>query len=143
MVEFVGSLDGTLDKKGRCSVPAAFRSQLNSQPLYLRPSVRGTFLEAWPSMDFAATDAPRLGPLDIPSEEEDDRLYALIAVVVPVQPDAEGRIIIPPHLIRHAELGNELYFVGRRSFFEIWSRQAFDARLARALAATRPMPRAS
>jgi MraZ protein len=143
MVEFVGSLDGTLDKKGRCSVPADFRRQLNSQPLYLRPSVRGAFLEGWPSADFATADAPRLGPLDIPSEEEDDRLYALIAVVVPVQPDTEGRIIIPPHLIRYAELGNELYFVGRRSFFEIWSRPAFDARLARALAGTRPVARAS
>jgi MraZ protein len=143
MIEFVGSLEGTLDKKGRCSVPADFRRLLDGQPLYLRPSVRGPFLEAWPSLDFANANAPRLGPLDIPSEEEDDRLYALIAVVVPVQPDTEGRIIVPAHLIGHAELGNELYFVGRRSFFEIWSRQAFHARLNRALSATRPVARAS
>ncbi len=143
MVDFVGSPDGTLDKKGRCSVPSDFRNQLPNPLLYLRPSVRGPFLEAWPSMDFATTDAPRLGPLDIPSEEEDDRLYALIAVVVPVQHDTEGRIIIPSHLIRHAELGQALQFVGRRSFFEIWSREAFEARLSRALAATRQMPRAS
>jgi len=141
MVEFVGSLDGTLDKKGRCSVPAEFRRQLDAGPLYLRPSVRGAFLEAWPASEFLAAQAPRPGPMDVLDHEEDDRLYALMAVVVQVNPDAEGRIIIPPHLIRHGELGNELYFVGRRSFFEIWSRPAFDARLARALAAARPAPR--
>lgn len=143
MVEFVGSLDATLDKKGRCSVPADFRKQLGSPLLYLRPSVRGPFLEGWPAEDFAPADAPRLSPLDIPSEEEDDRLYALIAVVVPLQHDTEGRIILPTHLIRHADLGQAVYFVGRRSFFEIWSREAFLARLDRALAATRPQPRAS
>ena len=140
MIEFVGTLEGTLDKKGRCSVPSEYRRQLNGQSLYLRPSVRGPFLEAWPSLDFANTTAPRLGPLDIPNDEEDDLLYALIGDVVAVQPDADGRIILPAELIAHAGLEGQLAFVGRRSFFEVWSRPAFAERRARALSNMRRAP---
>lgn len=125
MMDFVGREDSTLDRKGRCIVPAPYRRQIIGQSLYIRPSVRGAFLEAWPSSNFEADAAPRLGPLDIPADEEDRRLYALIADVVPVTPDADGRVVLPPHLVEEAALGAEIVFVGRRSFLEIWSRPAF------------------
>lgn len=125
MIDFVGREDSTLDRKGRCIVPAPYRRQIVGQSLYLRPSIRGRFLEAWPASGFEADAAPRLGPLDIPTEEEDQRLYALIADVVPVTPDADGRIVLPDHLVEEAGLGPEIVFVGRRSFLEIWSRPVF------------------
>ncbi|MCU0888140.1 MAG: cell division/cell wall cluster transcriptional repressor MraZ [Rubritepida sp.] len=140
MIDFVGTDDSTLDRKGRCIVPAGFRKQVIGQPLYIRPSVRGPFLEAWPSANFETDAAPRLGPLDIPADDEDDRLYALIAGVVPVSPDGDGRIILPPHLVEHAGLEASLLFVGRRSFLEIWSKPAFLARMQRAMAAMQRRP---
>lgn len=137
MIEFVGTLEGTLDKKGRCSIPSEYRRQLNGQQVYLRRSLRGPMLEAWPAEDFANNSAPRPGPNDVPSDDEDDLAYMLIGDVVPAQPDADGRITVPPELLAHAGLEGPLAFVGRRSFFEIWSRPAFAERRARALAALR------
>jgi MraZ protein len=143
MGDFVGTEPSKLDAKGRCIVPAGFRKVLQGEALYLRPSVRGPFLEGWPASAVNGDAAPRLGPTDVIAPDDDDQLYALIAAAVPVNPDADGRVILPGELIAHAGLGSEIVFVGRRSFLEVWSKPAFDARMRQAMAAMAERQRAA
>jgi MraZ protein len=143
MGDFVGTETSTLDRKGRCIVPAGFRRVLQGEPLYLRPSVRGAFLEGWPASAVTSDAAPRLGPTDVIAPEDDDQLYALIAAAVPVTPDGDGRVILPGELIAYAGLESELVFVGRRSFLEIWSKPAFAERMRQAMAAMAERQRAA
>jgi MraZ protein len=143
MSDFVGTEPSKLDGKGRCIVPAGFRKQLQGDPLYLRPSVRGPFLEGWPASAVSADAAPRLGPTDVIAPDDDDQLYALIAAAVSVNPDADGRVILPGDLITYAGLGSEIVFVGRRSFLEVWSRPAFEERMRQAMTAMAERQRAA
>jgi len=135
-MQFMGTHRNRLDRKGRVSVPAPFRSalaRLETPEIVLRPSHRSGSLEAWPASVFQ-TLAGRLDSLDLFSEAHDDLATALYADAVPLTPDAEGRIVLPEELIAHAGLTEAVAFVGKGRVFELWEPAAFDSRKAEALA---------
>ena len=41
------------------------------------------------------------------------------------EPDKQGRVMIPPALLRHAGLDREVVVAGMRDHFEIWDRAAW------------------
>ncbi len=46
----------------------------------------------------------------------------------PVVPDKQGRIVVAEHLLRHAELGKEVVFVGVSDKVELWDAAKYAAR---------------
>jgi MraZ protein len=126
MTQFLGTHVGKLDKKGRISVPAGFRAaleKLGADELVLRPSHRQACIEAWPAPAFNAL-AENLDRLDAFSDQHDDMAAALFADAFPVRPDAEGRLVLPEELIRHAGLGEAVAFMGVGRTFQIWEPEA-------------------
>lgn len=131
MTQFRGKFINGLDKKGRCSVPALFRTRLAGEALVLRRSTRHPCIEAWPASAFDAALAVK-SPLDEPSEDEDDKAYALYSDTIEVSPDPDGRMILAGDLIKFAGLTDSVAFLGRMECIELWEPAAAEAQIEKA-----------
>jgi MraZ protein len=137
MTHFMGTHQNRLDAKGRVSVPASFRAALKhpetgiSGQLVLRPSHQHNCIEAWPDSVFAALSEP-LNRLDMFSPAHDDLAAALYADAFPVEPDKEGRIVLPAHLVEFAGITGQVVFMGMGRTFQIWEPEAAERRRAEA-----------
>jgi len=133
MTQFRGKFINGLDKKGRCSVPAPFRTRLAGDSLVLRRSVHSEhrFIEAWPASGFESASRD-MTPLMQLSAEQDAEDYAFIVDVTEVTPDPEGRIYLPKDLMEHAGLSDGIAFLGRLTRFELWEPAAAERRIEEA-----------
>ena len=43
-----------------------------------------------------------------------------------VQPDKQGRILLPQYLKEHAKIQKDIVVIGARDYAEIWDRQAYE-----------------
>jgi len=53
----------------------------------------------------------------------------LVGFAQEVEPDAAGRLLIPPELRDFAKIDRQVMFVGQGSHFEIWDLEAWNAQL--------------
>jgi MraZ protein len=141
MTQFLGSHQNRIDAKGRVSVPASFRNFLkppgdDMPALILRPSHKHPCIEGWPGAVFAALSRP-LETHDLFSESHDDFAAALYADAFAIEPDKEGRIILPDWLIAHAGITDTAVFMGLGRTFQIWEPAAAEQRRAEARQRTR------
>jgi MraZ protein len=122
---FTGSFDHSIDDKNRLVLPAPFRPRL-AAGAYVGP-LDGC-LGLWPdeAIDdvFARwDDAVGLG---IVAEEAAE---AFVASTFPVQPDTQGRIVVPRSLRAFAELAGPVMVVGARTRLGVWGRDRWDRRM--------------
>ena len=130
-----------VDRKGRVSVPATFRSALqahrNPNQVVLIPSFKYEALDGTGS-DHLTEMMEGLNTLDQYSDRRDD-LSLVFAESRSLQMDAEGRIVLPDELKDHAHIGEEVAFVGLGTMFQLWE----PARFTRHRAEARQRSRAS
>lgn len=133
----MGNYTTRRDAKGRLSVPAAFRAVLRdgaadgAMNLVLRASHQHACIEAWPEQTFQELGGG-FDRLEHFSSDEEDLTTALYADAWPVEPDKEGRMIVPESLVRHAGLTDTVFFFGRKQLFQIWEPAAGERRIAEA-----------
>jgi MraZ protein len=131
---FLSTYTNKVDRKGRVSVPATFRSCLASHRhpnlIILFPSFKVAALDGTGS-DRMEEMKNRLDTLDQFSDEYDD-LSLLFADAHQLAMDGEGRIILPEGLKEHAQIGDECAFVGLGAMFQIWEPSRFAAHRAEA-----------
>lgn len=130
---FIGRHTNKIDKKGRLSVPKAFRDALGdaADGVFVFPSFKYPALEG-AGRDFIERFVASLDDLDLFSDDQDDLAATVLANTNALAYDPEGRVILPKTLLDHAELGDEAVFVGRGSRFQIWSPTLFETHNARA-----------
>ena len=137
MTTFMGTHLNRRDAKGRVSIPAPFRAALRTgseegvASVILRLSHKHPCIEAWPAPVFQALATP-LDRLDLFSEAHDDLAASLYADAWPVEPDREGRIVLPESHVVHAGLGDQVAFLGLGRIFQIWEPGAAERRRAEA-----------
>ncbi len=132
MTQFLGTHLNKLDAKGRVSIPAPFRAALRPEvaggaALVLRPSHTHPCVEGWPASVFHTLAQP-LDDLDVFSEEHDDLAATLYADAYPMEPDREGRIVLPEALVEHAQLREGVVFMGLGRIFQMWEPAAAEQR---------------
>lgn len=127
---FLSTYANKMDKKGRVSVPASFRSALIDQSFQGVVLFRSTTHDCLEGFDFSsmAELSERLDHFDMFSSAQDDLATAIFAEAVQCAFDSEGRISIPQHLLKHAKIDEGVTFVGLGRKFQIWSSEAFDKR---------------
>jgi MraZ protein len=132
---FLGTHQNRRDAKGRVSVPAAFRAALKtpdgSAGLILRPSHNYACIEGWPLAVFNQLGTP-MDALDLFSQKHDDMGAILYGEAHQVEPDKEGRVLLPDSMVEFAGLGETVTFIGMRKIFHIWEPAAGAAFLAAA-----------
>ncbi|WP_372623435.1 division/cell wall cluster transcriptional repressor MraZ [Falsiroseomonas sp.] len=139
MTQFVGTHFGKLDRKGRISVPAAFRSELEAagvNQIAFRISHQYPCIEARSRAEFERMVAA-IRTLDTYSEEREAWEAGFISVTEMLRYDGEGRLVLPEAMIIAAGLPEAIAFLGKSDRFEIWEAEAARAHVAEALAQVR------
>ena len=119
---FLSSYLNKLDKKGRVSVPATFRSHLNSMGyngFISYPSFNHTALEAC-SQDRIEKLSQTIDSLNPFEEKRDYFATSILSESENLQFDTEGRVSISQKLLKHAKIKNDVLFVGLGKTFQIW-----------------------
>ena len=122
MALFLSTFLNKIDKKGRVSVPATFRAALSDQQyqgIVLYPSLKHPAIEG-SGMDRFEKIADGIDDLNPFSEVHDDFTKAIFGQAFQLQFDRDGRIIIPDILLHHANIGDQMLFVGQGRTFQIW-----------------------
>lgn len=126
---FLGTHRFKIDKKGRLSVPSAWRTTLTNQGfagVILFRSFKYDALEAR-GMSWMADMAKRVSQLDEFSQEYDD-WQTIFADARQLAFDPEGRIILPQDLCAFAGITEDASLVGGNAGFQIWSPQTYETR---------------
>ena len=125
---FLSSFVNKIDKKGRVSVPATFRSHLNSlgyNGFISYPSFNHLALEAC-SQDRIEKLSNTIDSLNPFEEKRDYFATSVLSESENLQFDTEGRVSISQKLLRHARIKNNILFVGLGKTFQIWEPGNFD-----------------
>ena len=125
---FLSSYENKLDKKGRVSVPANFRSHLSSigyNGFVAYPSFNHEALEAC-SEDRIEKLSNTIDSLNPFEEKRDYFATSVLSESVSLQFDSEGRVLITSKLLDHAKIKNSILFVGLGKTFQIWEPKSFE-----------------
>ena len=130
MALFLSTCINKVDRKGRVSFPAGFRSSLvaaDAPGIVLFKSSTHPCLEgfSWALMEEMSA---RLDHYDLFSAAQDDLATAIFGEAVPMMIDGDGRIVLSPELIAFAGIGEQAAFVGMGRKFQIWEPGAFELR---------------
>jgi MraZ protein len=134
MALFIDTFVNKIDRKGRVSVPATFRTALGEQTfqgIVAFPSFKLPALHC-AGMDWMQSLIDSTQNVDLFSQEHDDLTASLFADAKQLAFDGEGRIMLPEALCAHAKLTEAAAFAGRGRYFEIWEPQALEAYKAEA-----------
>ena len=123
---FLSSFENKIDKKGRVSVPANFRSHLSSMGyngFITYPSFNHHALEAC-SQDRIENFLTLLTRL-IHLRKKRFFCYSILSESENLQFDTEGRVSLSEKLMDHAKIKNNVLFVGLGKTFQIWEPKNF------------------
>ena len=125
---FLSTYENKLDKKGRVSVPASFRSYLSNlgyNGIICYPSFNNSSIEAC-SQDRIEKISNAIDSLNPFEEKRDYFATSILAESINLQFDSEGRISLSTKLLKHAKIKNSILFVGQGKTFQIWEPTAFE-----------------
>ncbi len=120
---FLGTYSPRLDDKGRLTLPAKFRDELEAGLVVTRTQDRA--LAVYPRHVFEAKMA---GLLSAPSTVKQVRDYQrmVMASASDEVPDKQGRVTIPPKLREYASLEREVVVIGAGDRAEIWDAETWQ-----------------
>ena len=125
---FLSSYENKIDKKGRVSVPATFRSYLSSagyNGFISYPSFNHSALEAC-SQDRIEKLSNTIDSLNPFEEKRDFFATSILSESENLQFDTEGRISLTEKLLKHAMIKSNILFVGLGKTFQIWEPKHFE-----------------
>ena len=125
---FLSSYENKIDKKGRVSVPASFRSYLTAQGyngFISYPSFSNPALECC-SQDRIERLSNSIDTLNPFEEKRDYFATSILSESVNLQFDTEGRVSLTEKLLNHANIKSNILFVGLGKTFQIWEPKTFE-----------------
>ena len=125
---FLSIYENKLDRKGRVSVPASYRSYLSNlgyNGVICYPSFNNPSIEAWPQdrIEKISNTIDSLNPFE---EKRDYFATSILSESINLQFDGEGRISLSSKLIKHAKIKYSMLFVGQGKTFQIWEPSIFE-----------------
>ena len=125
---FLSTYENKLDKKGRVSVPASYRSYLSSigyNGIICFPSFNNHCVEAWPQdrVEKISNTIDTLNPFE---EKKDYFATSILSESVNLIFDTEGRISLTKKLLQHSKIKTRILFVGLGKTFQIWEPTLFE-----------------
>ena len=126
---FRGQFEHAIDAKGRTSFPSRFRDVLaagNDLRLVLTRALFDRCLHlypmrAWEELEAKIAEMPQFEPNVVAFR----RMY--LSAAVECELDKQGRILVPPSLRDHAELGKDVIWAGMGKTAELWSKERWQA----------------
>ncbi|MCF6214945.1 MAG: hypothetical protein L3J58_02105 [Emcibacter sp.] len=127
---FSSTYTNKVDKKGRVSVPAPFRSTLPSddQSISVLPSLVSKAIEGF-DYSYLTQISERLDNYDmmtVPGQPSNPAAKILSRSMT-LSIDSDGRIVLPQEFMKHAGISDRAVFVGLGKTFQIWSPEEYTA----------------
>ncbi|MFO7681628.1 MAG: division/cell wall cluster transcriptional repressor MraZ [Chloroflexota bacterium] len=119
---FLGEYTHTIDSKGRLTIPARYRGDLAAGLVVTRGFDQNLILfplEGWQNLAKRITERPLA--------DEDMRAFRrrVFSGAVDLEPDRQGRILLPPYLRDFAAITNDVVIAGMFDYLELWSAEAW------------------
>lgn len=127
---FVGAYELRIDDKNRCSVPHPVRSKMNcdidGRSFYVLPGFRRGTLALYAEKYFeqlrqAVPPANQLAD-DVHEWRQFEYSHCYL-----LDPDSQGRVLIPERLLKQAGLGREVTMIGVQDHLELWNTADYEA----------------
>ena len=133
MALLVGRHLNKIDKKGRVSIPKPFRAAMVNQgfagvyifPYYQSPALEGAGEAFMQRLTNSLEDN-----FDLFSQDQEDLAAITLESTHQLAFDPEGRVSLSLELRNHAQLDDQVLFVGRGSRFRIWAPEAYKLHAA-------------
>ncbi len=117
-----GTFRHTVDGKNRFFIPAKHREQLGESFMIVRgidPCLTIYSMNEWEKFNEKLEALPRAKASAI--------ARFIYADATDVQPDSQGRIILPPTLLAYAGIEKNAVVIGCGKYSEIWAEDKYDA----------------
>lgn len=128
---FLSTTTNNLDAKGRISVPADFRSVVDTarfDGVIVWPSINGAYLEGG-DMELLDGYQRSLDNIDPMNDQREWLELSIFAASRRLSFDGGGRITLPKDLVEYAGLSDKATFVGLGRRFQIWEPESHTSRL--------------
>lgn len=126
---FAGHYEHSIDPKNRLALPAKFRRNLDDERdgkgFYIVPGQPPTTLWLYTERHFEQL-AGRADSTLIPDDDQLRFEQVFFPWAELVEPDGQGRILLPEKMLRRAKLGREVVICGVRDHLEIRPRGEFE-----------------
>ncbi|MDK9717083.1 MAG: division/cell wall cluster transcriptional repressor MraZ [Trichlorobacter sp.] len=135
---FGGESLTTIDAKGRTSIPARFREVLvtefgderfvvtKASPVDFDDGSYGRGLSVYPLNEWQELEKKiQANEGELPLAQLNSLKRLVLGPAQECTADKLGRVLIPPALRIHANLGRDLYFVGMGKRFDIWASETY------------------
>jgi MraZ protein len=120
----IGSYPGILNEKRRVAIPKRFLEQLGKRPILARWYENCLILlgsQAWNDLLVRLVGKNKVAGLGVRNIER-----FILGSAFEIEPDSQGRIVIPEYLATYAGLKDEVMFVGIINRVEIWSKERWE-----------------
>jgi len=137
VLRFRGNSPATVDEKGRLKLPTSFKAELETFAQgegggalrHYLTSLDGRSARLYPLPVWEAIEA-RLAALPSTSPAKRKFLETTAYFGSEVEPDTQGRFVIPPILREAAQLTGEVAVLGQMDHLALWNKAGFERRLA-------------
>jgi MraZ protein len=123
----LGEFEQRLDEKNRVTIPARHRDRF-ADGVWLTRGLDGC-LAVYPRPGWDQFVAERTARLDPFSGEARKLERYLFSGAAETEMDRQGRVAVPPALMKHANLRRDVVVAGVRDRLEIWDREAWTRAL--------------
>jgi MraZ protein len=120
---FTGSVEHSLDDKGRLVVPARFRERLGAG-FFLTIAQPDPCLALFPASSWAEICA-RIEAAPIKDAEFRSFVRHLFAHTEELSCDAQGRLVLPAALRAYAKIDRDVTSIGSLTRVEVWAREKY------------------
>lgn len=124
---FVGVFRHNLDDKGRLTIPAQWRPEVDSEAnaFLALPSLDG-YVNVYPPKMIAQLEA-RISQISMGDTEGQAAVETLMSMAHSFSCDKQGRISLNAALVEHAGIKKSAVLLGKLSSFSIYSDEIYDA----------------
>jgi len=122
----IGEYHGKLSNKKRTSLPKKFRNELGENIILTRGYEDALILvnqDMWQKIAREVIDGSFI------NKNIRDTSRFLVGSATEVQTDKQGRFIIPQALYDHAQLKEDIVFIGLVNWIEVWEKSKWEERL--------------
>ncbi len=126
---FMGEFERGLDSKGRFTLPASFREALGDEGAVLTRGLDGC-LFLFPKSYFI-TLRQKLRQLTITRQKDRMIRRLFFSGASQINPDGQGRVIIPAALRRYAGIDGSVVLTGNDTYIELWDAKRWSEMVER------------
>jgi MraZ protein len=122
----IGEYTGKVGEKKRVSLPSKFREELGDEIILTRGYEDALIVVNKKLWESIASEVMNGSFID---KNIRDTSRFLVGGAKEIELDSQGRFVIPQELFEHADLDDEVVFIGLVNWIEIWDKKKWEERL--------------